>query len=74
MKKGKEIEVVAWLKNNTDWYFPTNKSNILNYDNVELLSKGFDADLFYAWNNGAKEHGRLFRGFWNDGIWNGVQY
>lgn len=36
-------------------------------DNVDLLSKSHYGDLFYGYNNGDKENGRLFLGQWNQG-------
>lgn len=62
-----EIEVIAWLKNNKDWYHPVKKVDLSLYKNVELLSLGYERDLFYAWDD-EKTEGRLFSGKWNKGI------
>jgi hypothetical protein len=62
-----KITVDCWLKNNTEWYYPQNKVDLSSYDNIELLSKSSFGDLFYAYNNGDKDYGRLFRGKWNEG-------
>jgi hypothetical protein len=63
-----KIIVEYWLKNNIEWYQPKNEVDLSIYDNLELLSKSFYGDLFYAYNDGDKENGRLFRGKWNKGL------
>ena len=67
-KEDGKITVEYWLKNNIEWYQPQKKVELSDYDNVELLSTSYYGDLFYAYNNGDKENGRLFRGRWNNGI------
>lgn len=64
----KKIKVDAWLKNNTDWYYPIKEVDLNQYDYIELLSTSYEADLFYAWNEGDKIYGKLFRGRWNEGV------
>jgi hypothetical protein len=59
-----EIIVYCWLKNNKEWYYPEKKVDLTVWDNIELLSVMYDGDLFYCYNNGEKEYGRLYRGKW----------
>lgn len=62
------IKVIAWLKNNDEWWYPTKKVDLTSYDNIELLSKGgYHDDIFYAWDDNNKLYGRLFKGRWNNG-------
>ncbi len=56
------IYIECWLKNNTEWYYPVKEPNIFEWDNVELLSISFYGELFYAYQNGNKENGRLYKG------------
>jgi hypothetical protein len=67
-KEDGKITVEYWLKNNIEWCQPQKKVELSAYDNVELLSRSYYGDLFYAYNNGDIENGRLFRGRWNKGI------
>ena len=62
-----KIKVECWLKNNTEWYYPEKKVDLSIYDHIELLSTLHFGDIFYAYNEGQKMNGRLFRGIWNDG-------
>lgn len=48
----KDIAVVCWLKNNTEWYYPTNKTklDLSLYDHVQQLTIGdYHGDLYAAW-------------------------
>jgi hypothetical protein len=63
-----KIVVEYWLKNNTEWYQPQKEVDLTEWDFIELLSTSYYGDLFYAYNNGDKEHGILYRGRWNKGI------
>jgi len=67
LENGK-ISVEYWLKNNIEWYQPTKEVDLSEYDEIELLSTSYYGDLFYAYKNGDKINGRLFRGRWNKGI------
>lgn len=67
-KENKKILVEYWLFNNTEWYQPKKSVDLSVYDNIDLLSTSNYGDLFYAYNDGDKENGRLFRGRWNKGI------
>ena len=67
-KEDGKISVEYWLKNNIEWYQPTKEVDLSIYDEIELLSTSYYGDLFYAYKNGDKENGRLFRGRWNKGI------
>ena len=67
-KEDGKISVEYWLKNNIEWYQPDKDVDLSVYDNVDLLSTSYYGDLFYAYNDGDKENGRLFRGRWNKGI------
>jgi hypothetical protein len=58
----KAFKVDCWLKNNKEWYYPLKEVDLSLYDHVEFLSSGHDGDLVYAYNNGQKEDGRLFKG------------
>lgn len=58
----KSLTIDCWLKNNKDWYYPEKKIDIFEWDNVDLLSISFYGDLFYAYQNGNKENGRLYKG------------
>jgi len=53
MQEKKDIKVVCWLKNNTEWYYPT-KTSLLDlsmYDNVNQLTIDcYYGDLYVAWN------------------------
>ena len=62
-----KIEVECWLKNNTEWYYPTKPVDLTRYDKIELLSKSYYGDLFYCYNEYDKHNGLLFRGKWNQG-------
>ena len=62
----KVFKVDCWLINNKDWYYPQKEVDLSQYDNVELLSLGHYGDLFYAYNNGQKENGRLFKGRYSE--------
>lgn len=63
-----KISVEYWLKNNIEWYQPQKDVDLSLYDNVDLLSKSYFGDLFYAYDDDKRECGRLFRGKWNKGI------
>ena len=61
-EKKTTFKVECWLKNNTEWYYPQKDVDLSGYDYVEVLSLSHYGDLFYAYNNGDKHNGRLFRG------------
>jgi hypothetical protein len=63
------VEIECWLKDdNITWHYATKNLNYLSHwDNVELLSRTFYGDLFYAWMDGKKDNGVLFKGKWNSG-------
>lgn len=63
-----KIKVECWLKNNTEWYYPEREVDLSKYDHIELLSITYYGDLFYAYMDGDKGDGRLFKGKWNKGI------
>lgn len=64
-----KIIATCWLKNNTEWFYPSKPIDLSLYDNLELISRSDSLqDLFYAWNTGYKDFGRLFKGTWNKGI------
>ena len=67
MKNDGKILVEFWLKNNVEWYQPKKEVDLTVFDNIDLLSKSHYGDLFYGYNNGDKENGRLFLGRWNEG-------
>lgn len=51
----------CWLKNNSEWYYPSKKIDLHIWDNVEILSTGYKHDLIYAWHDNNKDKGRLYR-------------
>ena len=60
------IRLVAWLKNNTEWYYPMTK-NLLDIDvwsNYEVIHYFNDENfLVYCWNGEkVKNDGRLYKG------------
>jgi len=65
MLNTKKIKAKCWLKNNTEWYYPNKEIDLSIYDKIDLLSKSFYGDLFYAYNDNDKENGILFKGKWN---------
>jgi hypothetical protein len=51
-----------------EWKNVQPQMSLGNFDNIELLSRGY-YDLFYAWDNSStKLNGTLFKGHWNDGV------
>jgi hypothetical protein len=64
----KKIKVEAFMKTDFSWYVPIKEVDLTEYKNIELLSKSYYGDLFYAYNDDKIEDGRLFRGRWNDGV------
>lgn len=65
MKKN-EIKLLAWFKNNIEWYYPDKKVflNINNWDNYEIIHYYDDTNfLVYCWNGNdkLKQDNRLFK-------------
>lgn len=56
-----KLKPVCWLKNNKDWFYPTKKIDLWQWDCVEVISFAHNHDLIYAWNFDQKELGRLYR-------------
>lgn len=62
MKK-ENIQLMAWLKNNEEWYYPENEKflDIDNFSRYEVLHyHNKDNFLVYCW-DAEKTDGRLFK-------------